>query len=177
MWLALMRGNLLHNNENPIHEMFEREKSILTDGEVTLYLRIAWWTPPFELMVTTETYARWGDKIINTQALLQEVPQGANLFSITNISNIYSIPQKEINNKYLSLVTSLYLISTKISLSNITILVMSSNAFSLTNLKFLSLTEIKFQKTNPNSGLQPPLPAIFFAIPLCFWQVTYSVYQ
>ena len=113
MWLALMQGNLLHNNENPIHEMFEREKSILTDGEVTLYLRIAWWTPPFELMVTTETYARWGDKIINTQALLQEVPQGANLFSITNISNIYSIPQKEINNKYLSLVTSLYLISTK----------------------------------------------------------------
>ena len=27
MWLALMRGNLLHNNENPIHEMFEGEKS------------------------------------------------------------------------------------------------------------------------------------------------------
>lgn len=142
-----MRGNLLHNNENPIHEMFEREKSILTDGEVTLYLRIAWWTPPFELMVTTETYARWGDKIINTQALLQEVPQGANLFSITNISNIYSIPQKEINDKYLSLVTSLYLISTKISLSNITILVMSSDAFSLTNVKFLTLTEIKSFKS------------------------------
>lgn len=27
MRLALMQGNLLHNNENPIHEMFEGEKS------------------------------------------------------------------------------------------------------------------------------------------------------